>query len=105
LAHGVDLIHDIEGDLVVCVNGSDGAEIEDHIEIEGSMFAVSLSGSLLAATLASFGGDTIEIGLTEIGGIVRFGEPGNEHRLAVIMPMVSSMPHRIGPPASTAEGS
>ena len=59
----IDLVHDIAGELVVRVNAADGAEIEDRIGIEGAQFAVSLSGHLLAATLASFVGNTIEIGL------------------------------------------
>ena len=92
----VDLIHDTEGELVVRVIAADGAEIEDRIDIEGAQFAVSLSGHLLAATLASFDGDTIEIGLAGIGDNVRFGEPGNEHRLAIVMPMHGTVTHRIG---------
>jgi DNA polymerase III subunit beta len=98
----VDLIHDIEGELVVRVLAPDGAEIEDRIEIEGSQFALSLGGSLLAATLASFNGDTIEIGLSGIGDHIRFGEPGNGHRLAIVMPRRGNVMHRIGPPRRNA---
>ena len=78
----IDLVHDTAGELVVRVNGADGAEIEDRIDIEGSQFAISLGGSMLAATLASFDGDTIEIGLTGIGDNIHFGEPGKECRTA-----------------------
>ena len=59
----IDLIHDSDGELVVRVNGNDGAEIEDRIDIGGSQFALSLDGSLLVATLDSFSAETIEIGL------------------------------------------
>ena len=83
----VDLIHDTEGKLVVRMLAAEGAKIEDRIEIEGAQFALTLDGNLLAATLASFDGETIEIGLTGIGENVRFGEPGKEHRLAIVMPM------------------
>lgn len=98
----VDLIHDTEGELVVRVNAEDGAEIEDRIEIEGSQFALSLNGSLLAATLDSFAGETIEIGLAGVGDNVRFSEPGKEHRLAIVMPIRSTLTHRIGPPKAEA---
>jgi DNA polymerase-3 subunit beta len=98
----VDLIHDTEGELIVRMLAADSSEIEDRIEVEGAQFALSLDGNLLAATLASFDGETIEIGLTGFGDIVRFGEPGKEHRLAIVMPMHGTVTHRIGPPRRNA---
>ena len=98
----VDLIHDIEGELIVRVLAPDGSEIEDRIGIKGSQFALSLGGGLLAATLASFDGDTIEIGLAGIGDNIRFSEPGKEHRLAIVVPRIGTLTHRIGPPRRNA---
>jgi DNA polymerase III sliding clamp (beta) subunit (PCNA family) len=98
----IDLVHDIEGELIVRAIRKDGAEIEDRVEITGEQFALSLDGGMLARTLDTFSGDKIEVGLVAIGDIVRFGEPGKEHRLAIIMPMVSRLTHRIGPPRRNA---
>ena len=98
----VDLIHGTEGELIVRVLAADSSEIEDRIEVEGAQFALSLDGNLLALTLASFDGETIEIGLTGIGDIVRFSEPGNAHRLAIVMPMHGTVTHRICPPRRNA---
>jgi hypothetical protein len=87
---------------VVRVLAPDGSEIEDRIGIKGSQFALSLGGNLLAATLASFDGDTIDIGLAGIGDNIRFGETGKEHRLAIITPRIGTLTHRIGPPRRNA---
>ena len=59
---------------------------------------MSLGGSLLAATLTSFRGEMLEIGLTGIGDAVRFSEPGEDHRLAIVMPVRATLTPRIGPP-------
>ena len=40
----------------------------------------------------------IEIGLTGVGDAVRFSEPGENHRLAIVMPVRATLAPRIGPP-------
>lgn len=98
----VDLIHDHSGTLIVQAIQSEGTEITDEISIEGAQFAVSLGGQLVAGTLASFQCESVTLSMTEIGCMVRIGDPDDSQRLACIMPMRSAVGHRIGPPKRAA---
>jgi DNA polymerase-3 subunit beta len=92
----IDLVHD-DNTLVLTAKGEDGAEVEDRIDgVTGTAFATSLAGHLLAPTLATFKGASVEIGFTTIGAGVQFADPGSRDHVALVMPIRGGAVPRIG---------